>query len=152
MPDPMTISLTWTLAQAEPPGPATGITRISQVTDNLTGDALIPTHWLLIGAGAMLLLLSVLSIMRWWKHHDEHSHPLWVYSGTARLAGLGYRDQWVLLVIAYRQSLASPLTLMLSPGTFDHHVGAYLENRIRWRREAVRRRTRAIRAAKSSRD
>lgn len=146
MPDPMHPLFTWTLAQAGLIDTTMGLSRISEVAKNLSSDGLIPTHWLLIAAGALLLLLSGLSIARWWKHHDEYSHPLLVYSGTARLVGLGYLDQWALLVIAHKQSLSSPLTLMLSPGTFDHHVKAYLETRTRWRREAVRRRLNAIRA------
>ena len=133
------------LAQAEPVNPTPALKRFSEVSENFNGQSLISPHWLFILAGALLLLLSGLSIMRWWKHRNEHARPLMVFTTTARMAGLSYADQLALFLIARHRSLASPLSLMLSPGTFDHHVKAYLDARPGWRREAVRRRTQSIR-------
>jgi hypothetical protein len=135
------------LAQDAPDAPAPGgptLERFSQISENFTSRELISPHWLLIAVGAMLLLLSALSIARWWKHRNEYARPLRVFMAAANMAGLGYADRWLLLLIARRRSLESPLTLILSPGTFDHHNKAYLDGR-RWRREAVRRRSQSIR-------
>lgn len=129
-------------APAAPGGPT--LDRFSQISENFTSRELISPHWLLIAVGSMLLLLSVLSIARWWKHRHEHARPLRVFMTASGMAGLGYADRWLLFLIARRQSLESPLTLMLSPGTFDHHAKAYLDSR-RWRREAVHRRAQSIR-------
>lgn len=133
------------LAQAEPVGAAPGKNRWSQISETFSSEELISPHWLLIAAGAVLLLLSTLSIARWWKHRNEHARPLRVFSTVARMAGLGYADRWLLFRAARHQSLESPLTLLLSPGTFDHHVKAYLDTRPGWRRQAVRSRAQSIR-------
>lgn len=132
------------LAQDAPANPTPALDRFSQISENFTSRELISPHWLMISVGAMLLLLSVLSIARWWKHRNEHARPLHVFLAASRMAGLGLADRWMLLLAARHQSLESPLTLLLSPGTFDHHIKAYLQSR-RWRREAVRRRAQAIR-------
>lgn len=136
------------LAQADPAQTADarpGLERLSQISENLSSDGLISPHWLLISAGLVLLFLSGVSIAQWWKHRNEHSRPWMVYLTAARLAGLSWRRQWTLYWIARRQSLASPLTLMLSPATFDHHVKAYLLSCSNFRRESWRRRSQAIR-------
>lgn len=134
------------LAQAQPSAPVVARPSLEEIQRHLSSDGLIPTHWVLIATGALTILLSGLSIARWWKHRDEHSLPLLVFSTTARLAGLSYRNQWTLLLLAHHQSLASPLTLMLSADTFDYYAKAYLESRLNWRREAVRQQLNTIRA------
>ncbi len=143
---PLPMNTLTTLAQAQPSPPVTARPSIEDIQSHLSGDGLIPTHWILIAAGAIIVLLTGLSIARWWKHRDEHSHPLLVFSTTAGFAGLSYRQQWALLLLAHQQALASPLTLMMSPGTFDHHAKAYLESRLTFRREPVRRQLNQIRA------
>jgi hypothetical protein len=122
-----------------------GQERILLISDNFSGEGLIAPHWLIIAAGLVMLILSTVSIAQWWKHRHENSHPWLVFMVTARLAGLGYALQWTLFRVAQQQRLASPLTLMLSPGTFDHHVKAYLDTRSGWRREGLRRKTQAVR-------
>ena len=129
-------------APAAPAVPS--LDRFSQISENFNNRELISPHWLMIAVGAMLLLLSALSIARWWKHRNQHARPLRVFLTASGMAGLSHADRWLLLLIARRQSLESPLTLLLSPGTFDYHIKAYLGSR-RWRREAVRRRAQAIR-------
>lgn len=135
------------LAQDAPANPTPALDRFAQISENFTSRQLISPHWLLIAVGAMLLLLSVLSIARWWKHRNEHARPLRVFMTASRMAGLGYADRWMLFLVARHQSLESPLTLLLSPGTFDHHIKAYLNSRPGWRREAVRRRSQSIRGS-----
>ncbi len=138
------ISISPVLGQADPAGSSDKRDMLTDVSNHFSSEGVIPTHWLLIAAGAMLLLLSSLSIARWWKHRDEYSHPLWVYLSVAKLAGLGHRDQWLLLMIARQQSLGSPLTLMLSPNTFEHHAQPYIQGRAAWRRAGLSQRARAI--------
>ena len=136
------------LAQTTPAEPAETTTRLSRLEDisnNLNSGSLISSHWLIIAAGLVLLLLSMLSIMQWWQHRHEHSHPWLVYLSAARFAGLGLRHQWTLFWVARQQHLTSPLTLMLAPGTFDQHIKAYLESRASMRREGLRRRLQEVR-------
>jgi len=121
------------------------IDRLAEISNNLSSKDLISTHWLFIAAGIVFVLLSAISIAQWWKHRHDHSHPWLIFMATARFAGLGLRDQWVLFWIAHQQKLGSPLTLMLSPGTFDHHVKAHLDTCPGWRREGRRRRSQSIR-------
>ncbi len=129
------------LAQAEPAPDTQGSAqfRFDQISNNLTSDGLISSHWLLVAAGAVMLLLSAVSIVQWWKHRHEQSHPWLMFISAANFAGLGWRHQWTLFWIARHQKLGSPLTLMLAPGTFDQHVKAYLESRAGFRRESHRR-------------
>ena len=136
------------LAQADSAAP--GVVRdkadiLKDISGNLTSDGLITTHWLFIAAGIVFVLLSTVSIVQWWKHRHEHSHPWLIFMSTARFAGLGFREQWTLFRIAHQQKISSPLTLMLSPGTFDHHVKAHLDTCPGWRREARRRTSQSIR-------
>jgi len=135
------------LTQVTPPEPVLPRPTIESIQENLSSDGLIPTHWLLIAAGMVLLLLSALSIANWWKHRGENAHPLLVFSNTAQIVGLSYRQRWALLKVARNQSLASPLTLMLCATTFDHHVRGYLESCLSLRRESARRQLQDIRVA-----
>jgi len=145
------LTLVTTLAQApsiEPAvKPAIAKPPLSLVSEHATSAGLLTTNWLLIAAGLVLLLLSGLSIANWWKHRGEHAHPLLVFSHTAQMVGLSYRQRWTLVWLARHQSLASPITLMLSPTTFDHHAKGYLDARLNWRREPVRRQLQNIRSA-----
>ncbi len=128
---------------ASDPNPA--MERVSKIAETFSSRELISPHWLFITAGLVLLLLSVLSIVHLFRHRHENPHPLWVYLTAARMAGLSLLDLWVLFRVARQQGLTTPLTLLLSPGTFDHHVKACVDARIAWRREALRRRTQRIR-------
>ena len=133
-------------APAESPALGSRLARLSDIPNHLSSDGLIPTSWLLIAVGALMLLISGLSIARWWKHRGEYSQPLQVFTQIAGFVGLGYRDQWLLWRIARRSSLASPLTLLLSPATFEYHVKAYLDRSPQWRLSATRQRAKAIRS------
>jgi hypothetical protein len=140
------------LAQAAPlapptlPAEATRLERLSEVSNHLSSDGLIPTNWLLIAVGALLLLVSGMSIARWWQHRGENTHPLLIFTRIAGMVGLGYRDQWLLLRIAHRCSLASPLTLLLSPATYESYVKAYLDSKPKWHLSGMPQRAKAIRS------
>ncbi len=147
MPASTSLILLKILAQAPLAKPTITKPDLSAVSEHATSAGLLTANWLLIAAGAILLLLSALSIVNWWKHRGEHSHPLLVFSSTAHVVGLSYRQRWTLLRMAHHQSLASPLTLMLSPTTFDHYAKGYLVSRLSWRREPARRQLNSIRTA-----
>ncbi len=123
----------------------TSVAQLKEISKNLSSEGLISSHWLIIAVGLVLLLLSTLSILQWWQRRHEQSHPWLVYLSTARFAGLGLRHQWVLLWVARQQKLVSPITLMLSPSTFDMHVKAYLESRSGMRQEGLRRKLQEVR-------
>jgi hypothetical protein len=54
------------------------------------------------------------------------SKPMLIFHQIARETGVGPKDEWLLIKVARQQVLPTPLALLLSPGTFDHHVRRYL--------------------------
>jgi len=139
-------SISTLLAQSQRSHPMPGGYAFKDVADNFGSDGLIATNLLMVAVGALMLLISGLSISRWWKHRGEYSNPLLVFIRIAGVVGLSYRDQWLLWRIARRTSLASPLSLLLSPGTFESHAKAYLQHLPGWRLTGTRQRAKAIRS------
>ena len=54
------------------------------------------------------------------------SKPMVIFHQIARQAGIAPGDEWLLVRIGRQQALPTPLTLLLSPGTFNHYAQAYL--------------------------
>ena len=69
----------------------------------------------------------------------QRLRPFETYFSLCRTLGLRWRDGWLLLRIARRCELASPITLMLSPATLDHHARQYCETITYRQRARVRR-------------
>ena len=88
----------------------------------------LPWELLLIGIGATLLAIVVVSLRRWWLSRHADPSPMVLFSAIARKAGLGWRDRYLLWRISKTFDLPTPITLMLSKGTLRHYSDLYLNN------------------------
>ncbi|MEM9417651.1 MAG: hypothetical protein AAGA25_01180 [Planctomycetota bacterium] len=70
--------------------------------------------------GALLVLLSGLSLVNWLRQQRIRPHRLVVFNRVAREAGLNWGDRVLLWRIGQTLGLPTPLTLMLCPGTLGH--------------------------------
>ena len=94
------------------------------------------TSVLLIFLGLMLLLASIWG-WRWHQRRHLRSEPMIVFHQLAGQMGLSLRQQWLLVRIAHRQALPTPLTLMLSSATLRHHAGRFAQALAPSRRPAL---------------
>lgn len=142
-------SATLFLAQAAPsPNAADPPDRwelLRQSMDHWNGSThSLPTSWFV---GAVALLLAALAAASIWKHSHEWLRrfaPLLMFHQVAADLGLGPADEWLLVRIARRQTLPSPLTLLLSRQTLRHHALRYAERCSAVRRDRVLGRVGAI--------
>jgi hypothetical protein len=82
---------------------------------------------LLILACVLAAVASGLWLWERHKHRHLRSTPLRTFHHAAQTVGLGLSDQWLLARIARSERLISPLTLLLSSATLDHHARRYLD-------------------------
>ncbi len=75
--------------------------------------------------GFMLMSAAVLYALWLYRHRDQHPLPRFTYHRIARLMGLSLSQELRLWWLGRSCGLPSPVTLMLCPATFDHHVNAY---------------------------
>lgn len=87
-----------------------------------SGEMDWPWHWLLIGVGFLLALFSIMSLIRLHRSGAWQRQTLLLAYQVAQQIGLRLRDMWLLYRIARQQQLPSPLTLMFSADTLEHHA------------------------------
>ncbi len=116
------------LAQSDglPRAPRT-LTRVDlkEVQNHFNSSQMIPVEWILLAAGLVLVAISVMSLVRWWKTRHERSNPMLVFVQVAVRMKLGVADAWLLYRVARQQKLPTPLTLLVCVGTFEHHTSSY---------------------------
>lgn len=135
------------LAQTPADPSASGtLTRVDlkEVQNHFSSSQMIPIEWILLAAGIVLVGISLLSLIRWWKTRHERSSPMLVFFQVALRMGLGVLDGWLLYRIARQQRLPTPLTLMLTPATLEHHTDRFVARFSPGRAEMVRHRVRSI--------
>lgn len=108
-----------------------GLERTAQSVYHGAFDHISDTFPILAGVlicGGLLLLL--VAAWGWQRHQRRHlrSDPMLVFHQMATAAGLSLKQQWLLATIARRQSLPTPLTLMLSGATLKHYAQRYAES------------------------
>ncbi len=81
---------------------------------------------LLLSIACFLMGAGVLYAVWLYRHRDRHPLPHATFHRLARAMGLSLGQRLRLWWVARRRGLPSPITLMLCPATFDHHVGGYL--------------------------
>ena len=86
----------------------------------------MPWELLLVGIGATLMVIVVISIRRWWISRHNDPSPMVLFTAIARKTGLGWRDRYLLWRIAKTFDLPTPITLMLSRGALRHYTDLYL--------------------------
>jgi hypothetical protein len=97
------------------------------VSDGIEHD--LPWELLLVGIGATLITITIVSLRRWWKNRHDDPSPIVLFTAVARKAGLGWRDRYLLWRITKTFDLPTPIALMLSKGTLRHYGDLYLSNR-----------------------
>ncbi len=93
--------------------------------ENWGSGMAISSAWVLVGAGLVLMVVAVLSFRHWWRTRHERPTPLLTFLSLAEKLGLTRGEQWLLIRVASRQKLSSPIALLLSAGTLQAHGRAY---------------------------
>ena len=88
-------------------------------------NSLVSMKWLLVIAVAILAGAGI-----WWGvlllgRLRRHVRPLVVFFGIAMRLELTWQQSVWLIRVAHRQGLFTPLTLLLSGSTLEHHATAY---------------------------
>ena len=138
----------WTLAQIAPVGSDDPRPPMRHWTDGLREGFL---HSDVLAIGQMIALLALVGAIvagLWlWKRHRQNdllNSPLVLFHEMAQQLGLDLKAQWLLTRIARRESLPTPLTLLLSTQTLAHHAGRYAQALPARRREQVLSQVRTI--------
>jgi len=107
-------------------------------------DTAFPTGGFLLALSGLLIILLALWGWNRARQHKFAAGPTLTFHRIANNAGLSLTEQWLLLRISRRQSLPTPITLMLSGATLDHHARDFVEHLSPRRRDAVRTRIKQI--------
>ncbi|XAM00514.1 hypothetical protein OT109_03805 [Phycisphaeraceae bacterium D3-23] len=118
--------------------------KVSDGYNNARWD--MPWEILVIGLGLVLILVAVISAMRWWKSRYTDPSALVLFSALSRKAGLGVADRVLLWRIARSRGLSSPIALLLARGALEQHSRAYRERLGRFSDARVKRRVAQIQA------
>lgn len=120
------------LAQSDPnnAGDETPRAKLDAISDSIVQGVEHDMPWelLLMGIGAILMTVVIVSIRRWWQSRHSDPSPMVLFSAIARKAGLGWRDRYLLWRISKAFNLPTPIALMLSKGTLRHYSDLYLRN------------------------
>jgi hypothetical protein len=92
----------------------------------------------------VLVVLTTLWVRQWIKDRPKDPTAYAIFRKLARDLNLSLRDQWLLSRISRNQQLPSPITLMLSRQTYDHHAQAYIAQLVDIRRPGVGQRVQSI--------
>jgi len=95
----------------------------SYLTQRAVWDGVQP---LLLSLACFLLGAGVLYALWLYRHRDRHPLPHMTFHRLGRSMGLSLGQRLRLWWVARVRRLPSPITLMLCPATYDHHIGAYL--------------------------
>lgn len=118
---------------------------LAQTPNFFDGGLIMDPRWLILIASVLVIGLSASSIIRWVKTRHLRSAPLMAFHQIASELGVSLSDQWLLHRVASQQLLPSPVTLLLSPATFDHHARSFVAAQPEPARPAADARLQAIR-------
>jgi hypothetical protein len=90
-----------------------------------SSNDLLPTRYLAVGVGVVLLIVAVVWLYRVYKEQRLQSAPLVLFRQAVAGMGLSMSEQWLLARITRHESLPSPLSLLCSPATLRHHALRY---------------------------
>lgn len=83
-------------------------------------------------------LATGLGIRSWLQRRHDKRAPLRTFKQLANEIGIGSGDQALLVRIARQQALPTPLTLLLSSATFEHHLQRYIDTLTSFERDRVK--------------
>ena len=137
------VTLVSAAAPADPPGLAHQMQGLFKDAFQTMDQTFPLTSAVLVASGLALLLASIWG-WRWHQQRHLRSEPISVFHQVASQVGLSLKQQWLLVRIARQQHLPTPLTLMLSSGTLDHHAQAFLQAASARRRDALKGKIHAV--------
>ncbi len=143
MPDPTTTTTT-TTATPDADSAVVSFDELSRSWHFSSGDLASPWS-LLVATAIVAAIIGALWLFGWLRKRHPHLTPLRIYLSVAGALGLTLTDQWLLLRIARRQRLPSPITLLLSSGTLQFHASKFADHLSLARRRRVLRRVDHIR-------
>ncbi len=104
----------------------------------------LPWEILVIGLGAVLIVLVTISARRWWVNRYVQPGPNILFSALARKAGLGWSARLLLWRIARHAGLSSPIALLIARGALSKHTQAYTAQLGGHAQKRIHRRVQAI--------
>jgi hypothetical protein len=104
----------------------------------------LPWEVLVIGLGAVLIVLVTISARRWWVNRYVQPGPNILFSALARKAGLGWSARLLLWRIARHAGLSSPIALLIARGALAKHTRAYTAQLGGHAQKRIHRRVQAI--------
>ena len=104
---------------------------------DFSGHRLMSAWSFLIAAALLGVVITSLWAWRTYRAGPIKSTPMIVFLQLARGLGVSATDQWLLIRVSLHEALPTPLTLMLSPDTFEYHTRAYLKTLPEKRRARV---------------
>lgn len=134
------------LAQAEPTPAPSPRSRLSEIAREFSEGSNIPIEVFYWMFGVLLALLALRYAVIGYRRLRRRTGPIVLYHAIGRDLGINASDRWWLFGIARRAGLASPLTLLMSAATLDHHVERELESAPARRRRQTRNRSERLRA------
>ena len=109
-----------------------------------TGSA-ISVFWALAILGLVLVLISSIALIQWYRTRNQRPQPLRLFRQIASSIGLNISDQLLLWQIARKCQLPSPLTLLLSDNTLQYYAESYAHSLPGDRNKRILARIRTIR-------
>ena len=108
------------------------------------GSLAFPPKYFYIAITTLITLIGLLWLWRYHRQRHLRPRPWATFNQVASAMGIGAADQWLLIRIAWQQSLPTPLTLMLSHSTLHHYAHRYAASLNNARRRSVLDRASAI--------
>ena len=99
------------------------------------GDQLMSVWSFFAAAMIVASIVGLLWLWRWGSARRHQLTPMRIFHQVLAGLGLTQSDKGLVVRIARQQSLITPLTLVLSEGTFEHHLNQYAQS-VRPRRRA----------------
>ena len=105
--------------------------KLSEVSESIRNGVAYDLPWelLVTGIGALLVVIMVVSLRRWWQRRHVDPSPMELFGAIARKAGLTWRDRLLLWRIARACKLPTPIALLLARGSLRHYGDLYLAHR-----------------------
>ena len=97
---------------------------VSKVINEGVGHDM-PWELLMVGIGATLTAIVVISLRRRWIGRHENPGPLMMFNAIARKAGLSWQERFILWRIARANDLPTPIALLLARGALRHYAEQY---------------------------
>jgi hypothetical protein len=117
-----------TILQPQPPSDRALSWDIVAPDWKLDSGELLRLTPMIIVFGAILGTIALIHAWRWIQKRRRAPAPVRVFHRISDELGLTWKDQLLLIRIAHQQVLPSPLALLLSPRTLDHHGSSYVES------------------------